>query len=105
MTDRNKDRETPGADGTVRKAHYGEGRQPWDDIVELGWAPQFAAGSILKYLRRNKDEEHSLESARWYMLRLHEMPNSGLPYQDVAKEVWTALIKTLTNEEYYRLFG
>jgi hypothetical protein len=60
-------------DGTIRQDHYGTGRQPWDDIVDQGWAPEFAAGNILKYLRRTKDPEHSAESARWYWLRLIEL--------------------------------
>lgn len=54
------------ADGTIRKAYYGAGRQPFDDIVSAGWGPAFAAGNVLKYLRRDKDQEHSLRSARWY---------------------------------------
>lgn len=69
-------RPTPGADGTMRKAHYGEGRQPRDDIVDAGWGPAFAAGCVLRYLRRAKDPEHSLESARWYWARLREMSGS-----------------------------
>jgi hypothetical protein len=60
-------------DGTVRQDHYGAGRQPWDNIVGLGWAPHFAAGNVLKYLRRTKEPEHSLASARWYWARLREM--------------------------------
>lgn len=59
-------------DGTLRKSRYGTGRQPWDDIVDLGWGPHFAAGNVLKYLRRDKDREHSIESARWYYARLTE---------------------------------
>jgi hypothetical protein len=58
------DRDAPGPDGTVRKAHYGDGVQPWDLIVAAGWAPEFAAGCVLRYLRRTKDPDHSLESAR-----------------------------------------
>jgi len=60
-------------DGTERKSRYGTGRQPWDGIKELGWAPHFAAGNVLKYLRRTKDREHSIESARWYYARLLEL--------------------------------
>lgn len=63
-------------DGTQRKSRYGTGRQPWDDIKDLGWAPHFAAGNVLKYLRRTKDREHSIESARWYWARLNEMAQS-----------------------------
>lgn len=60
----NADRTELGADGTVRKAHYGESRQPIDDIFAAGWGPAFCAGNVLKYLRRTKEPEHSLESAR-----------------------------------------
>lgn len=67
------DRAAPGEDGTVRKAHYGDGRQPWDDIRDAGWAPAFAAGCVLRYLRRAKDREHSIESARWYWERLNAL--------------------------------
>jgi hypothetical protein len=53
-------------DDVPRQIHYGEGRQPWDDIVDAGWGHAFAAANVLKYLRRDKEPEHSLESARWY---------------------------------------
>jgi hypothetical protein len=59
--------------GVPRQDHYGQGRQPWDEILDANWAPEFCAGNVLKYLRRTKDPEHSLESARWYWLRLHEL--------------------------------
>ncbi len=66
-----KKREITGIDGTVRKAYYGKGKQPWDEMVELGWAEHFAAGSVLNYLKRDKgDDKHDLESARWYWARL-----------------------------------
>jgi len=67
-----QNRGAAGQDGTVRKAHYGDGRQPWDDMVDLNIAAEFAAGSILKYLRRDKDREHSLESAKWYYNQLYQ---------------------------------
>lgn len=54
------------ADGTTRKSHYGKERQPWDDIKEQGWGPAFCASNVLKYLRRDKDQKHSVESARVY---------------------------------------
>lgn len=52
-------------DSSERKDHYGTGRQPWDDIVEAGWSPEFAAANVLKYLRRPdklpaEDLEHIL---------------------------------------------
>lgn len=92
-------RKTPGQDGTVRKAHYGDGEQPWDTMVKLGWAPYFAASSIIKYLRRNKDHAHSLESAQWYYERLRE--SDSVVYQDVRKR----LLFTLTQDEHNRLVG
>src|ERR1700722_9103106 len=67
------DREELGADGSTRKQHYGHGEQPWDVIVRIGWGPEVAASCIIRYLRRTKDLEHSLESARWYHARLTEM--------------------------------
>lgn len=63
---------------TDRKKHYGEGRQPWDDIVDAGWAAEFAASNVLKYLRRDKEHEHSLESAKWYYDRLLDMARGRL---------------------------
>lgn len=97
-----------GEDGTVRKAHYGDGRQPWDDMVDLGWAAHFAAASILKYLRRSKDPEHSLESAQWYYNQLYQhaaaeakvypRPGSG-PWE----RVLGALEKALAKDELKRL--
>lgn len=41
------------ADASERKPYYGEGRQPWDVMLQdTPWAPYFAAGCILRYLRR-----------------------------------------------------
>jgi hypothetical protein len=60
-------------DTAERQAHYGAGKQPWDVIVqETPWAVAFAAANVLKYLRRTKAPEHSLQSARWYHKRLRE---------------------------------
>lgn len=62
------------ADGSTRESYYGAGRQPWDDIVAGGFGAEFAAGSILKYLRRTKGErEKDIEKARWYFARLAEL--------------------------------
>lgn len=77
-------------DDSERKEHYGPARQPWDDIVDLGWAPEFAAANVLKYLRRTKDRYHSVESARWYYARLSEMN---------AVRILSQLRGTLTGEE------
>jgi hypothetical protein len=64
--------EITGIDGTVRKAHYGQGRQPWDDIKDWGWAPGFAAGNVVKYIRRHtlKNGADDLAKARWYWAEL-----------------------------------
>lgn len=92
--------------GDGRKSHYGAGRQPWDDIVEAGWGPSFAAANVLKYLRRTKAPEHSLESARWYWTRLTEFVNQPMQhnvskmYANIVRE---RLIKLLTPEELERL--
>jgi len=59
-------------DSEPRKAHYGDGVQPWDLILAAGWGPAFAASNVLKYLRRTKNPEHSAESAAWYYDRLVE---------------------------------
>lgn len=84
MTDLAPNREAPGLDGSVRKAHYGPGRQPWDDIVEAGWGPAFAAGCVLRYLRRDKAQAHSLESARWYYRQLYRRGADGPALNDWA---------------------
>ena len=68
-------------DGTVRQGYYGDGIQPWDRMVRLGIAAPFAVGSILKYLGRTKEPEHSLESARWYWARLIEFAKDEPPRQ------------------------
>ena len=101
----NEDRDMPGADGSVRKSHYGSSRQPWDDIKDQGWAPHFAAGNVLKYIRRTKSPEHSLESARWYWARLDEMiaTRTDMPLQRAAMDAKDRLMKLLTNEEFMRL--
>jgi hypothetical protein len=80
-------------DGSLRKTRYGVGRQPWDDIVDLGWGPAFAAGNVLKNLRRDKEPEHSLESARWYYGQLErralEEPT------DSGDAPWTAALNSV----------
>jgi hypothetical protein len=94
------------ADG--RKVHYGAGRQPLDDIVELGWGPMFCAGNVLKYLRRDKQLEDSKKKAKWYFDYLVKMTRNELPMIQLmpvallqAKEVLDALlaIGTLTEDE------
>jgi hypothetical protein len=82
------------ADG--RKVHYGAGKQPIDTIKELGWGAQFMAGNVLKYLRRDKDLEHSLQSARVYFGWLRELAITGTP---VDRKVHEQLINELNLEE------
>lgn len=106
-------RKAPGEDGTPRKAHYGSGRQPWDDMVDLGWGPDFAAGSILKYLRRAKDPDHSLESAKWYYAQLYAHAAKEYEQRTQGSEVvvgsWTSTLgeleTVLTNDEMKQLRG
>ena len=89
-------------DGTVRKEHYGRGRQPWDDIVEQGWGPAFAAGNALKYVRRHgaKNGADDLEKGRWYWRRLVELTHSSLPGEaSYARGVKYTLTLMLTAEE------
>lgn len=97
-------RETLGADGTVRKAHYGEGEQPWDTMKRLGWANDFAAGCVLRYLRRSKDAVHSLESAKWYLARLYELCGDDDEIRaGLAQATVHELYSVLTKEEMRRL--
>lgn len=85
-------------DGTVRKSHYGAGRQPWDDIREWGWAPHFAAGNVLKYVRRAaaKNGEDDLKKARWYWAELRKMAGGG---NDLAIGCVTKLMIALSDVE------
>ena len=53
---------------------------------------------VLRYLRRTKDPEHSLESARWYWARLHEMATIGH-----ARYVLGQLRSILSEDEVARL--
>lgn len=80
------------ADG--RKAHYGSGRQPLDDIVDAGWGPAFCAGNVLKYMRRDKQVEDSRRKAKWYWDRLY-----GEKPTDAGFEVFDQLVKLLTEDE------
>lgn len=65
------------SDGTVRKKHYGAGKQPWDDYVEMGIAYEFALACTLRYVRRDadikgSDREEDLGKGRWYAERVKE---------------------------------
>lgn len=77
-------------DGIARKAHYGNGRQPWDDIVDMGWGQQFAAGNVLKYIRRaaKKNGPDDISKARWYYARLLEIGDL-----DVLNKIFDLLTK------------
>jgi hypothetical protein len=90
-------------DGTIRQDHYGEKRQPWDDIVDQGWAVGFAAGNIPKYLRRDKAKDHSLTSASWYWERLHEFVKNNDPAYAMSAEIAILCLKKLLTEEELKL--
>ena len=96
----NEPEDTARDDGTVRRQHYGTGVQPWDTIKALGWGAIFAASNVIKYLRRTKDLEHSLESARWYYSALCKMADEN---NAAAIHVKLALLHELTEQEYDRL--
>jgi len=92
-------------DGTIRQDHYGAGRQPWDDIKDAGWAPHFAAANVLKYLRRTKDLEHSLQSARWYWTELNKMADA--PASSTQHEAFFTrhkLMLQLSKDEINRIY-
>ncbi len=87
-------------DGTTRPPHYGDGVQPWDTIVRLNWAPHFAAGNVIKYLRRTKDVEDSRRKAIWYYRELAKMAvlNSNPDWSNSSLVLCT-LLHELTHEE------
>lgn len=64
-----------------RASHYGDGVQPWDLIIGAGWAAEFAAGNVIKYVRRhmNKNGEDDLKKARWYYHELIKMVAASPP--------------------------
>ena len=92
--------------GVARKMHYGNRKQPWDSIVEQGWGAQFAAGNVLKYVRRAaaKNGEDDIAKANWYFARLHEMAelSARVPSGDAAiaaRRTLIALKHELTGTE------
>lgn len=91
--------------GDGRKAHYGAGRQPLDDILGSGWGSAFCAGNVLKYLRRDKDVAESRTKAKWYWDFMHVKENDEF----IGSNSWTVRIhelkKLLTNEELDTLNG
>src|SRR5262245_49677170 len=101
----NENEATVRDDGTQRKAHYGSGRQPWDDIKAARWGPAFAASNVLKYKRRTKDPAHSHESAQWYWDRLNEMiaDRSDMATQRAAMDAKRHLMSLLTDDEFQSL--
>lgn len=84
-----------------RASQYGEGRQPWDDILDQGWGPAFAAGNALKYIRRYKmkNGDDDIAKARWYW---HELYQRSLNVS-LSGQAWVLahvdLISLLTPEE------
>lgn len=92
-------------DVSVRQPHYGDGRQPWDDVVEAGWGPAFAAANVLKYLRRDKVPEYSLESARWYWRQVVDRSNAEPSWVAPWTEAKAQLLHLLTADERARLSG
>lgn len=91
-------REAAGADGTVRKAHYGPGKQPWDTTLEFGWGPHAAGFCVLRYLRRDKAVEHSRESARWYYNQLVSRANEEAIRPPYGECPWLFALKQLDGE-------
>jgi hypothetical protein len=91
-------------DAEPRKAHYGDGVQPWDVIVAQGWGPAFAASNVIKYLRRTKNPEHSAENAAWYYDRLVEGAAgiAGYRHGPTWQAALDALELLLTTEERLR---
>lgn len=98
-------RTAPGKDGSVRKAHYGDGVQPWDTTVASGWGPHAAAFCVLRYLRRDKAKEHSIESARWYYTRLIEFVAEENKEGGPADTTFARLEMILTVEELILVRG
>jgi hypothetical protein len=102
-----ENRDQPGSDASVRKKHYGDGKQPWDIIVEAGWGPAFAAANVLKYIRRTKNPEHSFESACWYYRQLVVRGNKDIDTAPQYGRPWLAaceaLYHLLTTEELDRI--
>ena len=94
-------------DETTRQGYYGpDGEQPWDVIKRLGFAAEFAAGNVLKYMKRTKpgQEAHSLASARWYHDRLVGFTLRG-HYRDRrhAADLYDRVMGELTVAERARL--
>lgn len=76
---------------------------PIDVMKRLGWAPEFLAGSILKYLRSDKEPEHSAESVRVYWRWLNELIVDASDESMRTLHVLKQLLEELTLEEIERL--
>lgn len=87
-------------DGSVRKSYYGDGEQPWDAMKRIGWAADFAAGNVLKYLRRTKGEPDDLTKARWYWSELKKLAE---PDDRFARSALAHLLRELKGTELARL--
>lgn len=86
-------------DGTLRQSYYGDGKQPWDTIKANGWAHHFAAGNVVKYLRRTKEPGSSKAKARWYHRELYRLLNHGAYNPLEVGQVIKQLERTLTPSE------
>jgi len=100
--------------GDGRKAHYGDGVQPWDTALSEGWGAAGAALCVLRYLRRSKAPEHSRESARVYFrwMREHAAEERGeaprrddVAYGDWNRTLWRLVGSVLTLDELFNAIG
>ncbi len=99
-----QDRTMIARDGSVRQTYYGAGEQPWDTSRRNGWAATFACGNIVKYLRRQKNED-DLDKARWYWVELHKMTDQEFFPAERAHAALALqqLHRELTEDEHKRL--
>ena len=90
-----------GSDGTIRKTYYGDGEQPWDAMKRIGWAAQFAAANVLKYLRRTKEPQADREKAIWYYTELKKLAAEDTRDTRVLRD----LLSEITANEHAVLVG
>lgn len=86
-------------DGTVRKRHYGDGEQPWDVMIRTHLAGGFAAGSVLKYVRRTKEPDEDRKKAVWYWRELNKLAHAPDVINATARAARRTLLSILTAEE------
>jgi hypothetical protein len=72
-----KEPEFQHSDGTVRKQHYGSGKQPWDFFIENHIAFEFALGCLIRCVRRDasikgSERDEDIKKGRWYADRVKE---------------------------------